>query len=35
MGAKRKSYPSDITDEQWELIKNWIPAAKPGEDREA
>jgi putative transposase len=26
----RKSYPSDLTDEQWELIKELLPAAKPG-----
>lgn len=26
----RKPYPSDLTDEQWELIEMVIPAAKPG-----
>lgn len=26
----RKSYPSDLTDEQWELMELVIPAAKPG-----
>jgi putative transposase len=26
----RKPYPSDVTDEQWELIELVIPAAKPG-----
>jgi transposase len=30
MRAARKSYTSDITDEQWELLKGFIPAAKPG-----
>jgi putative transposase len=30
MRAVRKSYLSDITDEQWELLKGFIPAAKPG-----
>jgi putative transposase len=23
-------YPTDLTDSQWELIKEWIPLAKPG-----
>jgi len=27
---KRKSYPSDLTDEQWALLKDLIPPAKPG-----
>jgi putative transposase len=27
---KRNPYPSDLTDEQWALVKNHIPAAKPG-----
>jgi putative transposase len=27
---KRKSYPSDLTDEQWTLLEPLIPAAKPG-----
>jgi putative transposase len=26
----RKSYQSDLTDEQWELIKDLLPPAKPG-----
>ena len=26
----RMSYPSDLTDEQWNLLKPRIPAAKPG-----
>jgi len=26
----RKRYASDLTDEQWELIKPLLPAAKPG-----
>jgi putative transposase len=26
----RKRYPSDLTDEQWELVELVIPAAKPG-----
>lgn len=31
MSTTRKStYPSDVTDEQWELIELVIPAAKPG-----
>ena len=30
MRAARKSYMRDITDEQWELLKGFIPAAKPG-----
>lgn len=29
-GAKRKAYPSDLTDEQWELIQIVIPEPKPG-----
>ena len=29
-GAKRKAYPSDLTDEQWELIAIVIPEPKPG-----
>jgi putative transposase len=28
--AKRKVYPSDLTDEQWELMQIVIPAPKPG-----
>ncbi len=27
---KRKTYPSDMTDEQWELLSPLLPAAKPG-----
>lgn len=27
---ERKAYPSDLTDEQWELAELLIPAAKPG-----
>jgi putative transposase len=27
---ERESYPSDLTDEQWELIEPLIPQAKPG-----
>jgi transposase len=30
MRAIRKSYMSDMTDEQWELLKGFIPAAKAG-----
>jgi putative transposase len=26
----RKPYRSDLTDEQWDLIKDLLPAAKPG-----
>jgi hypothetical protein len=26
----RKSYRSDLTDEQWDLIRDLLPAAKPG-----
>lgn len=26
----RKPYPSDLTDEQWLLLKDWLPDAKPG-----
>src|SRR3954464_5069662 len=26
----RKSYPSDLTDEQWLLIEPFLPHAKPG-----
>jgi putative transposase len=28
--TKRKSYPSDLTDEQWELIESLIPKARKG-----
>ena len=27
---ERSSYPTDLTDEQWKLIKALIPAAQPG-----
>lgn len=26
----RKPYPSDLTEEQWALLKDWLPDAKPG-----
>jgi putative transposase len=26
----RKPYPSDLTEEQWGLLKDWLPDAKPG-----
>jgi putative transposase len=26
----RKPYPSDLTDEQWAFVKDWLPDAKPG-----
>jgi putative transposase len=26
----RKPYPSDLTEEQWALLKGWLPDAKPG-----
>jgi putative transposase len=29
-GAGRKAYPSDLTDQQWELMEAMIPPAKPG-----
>jgi putative transposase len=29
-GTTRKPYPSDLTDEQWELMQIMIPEAKPG-----
>jgi putative transposase len=29
-GVKRKAYPSDLTDAQWELMQIVIPEAKPG-----
>ncbi len=29
-GMTRKSYPSDLTDEQWKLLQPRIPPAKPG-----
>jgi putative transposase len=27
---RRKTYPSDLTDKQWEQVRASIPAAKPG-----
>lgn len=27
---ERKPYPTDVTDEQWELVEPHIPQAKPG-----
>ena len=27
---RRKTYPSDLTDKQWEQVRGSIPAAKPG-----
>src|ERR1700682_1785836 len=27
---ERSSYPSDLTDEQWELVRRMIPPAEPG-----
>jgi putative transposase len=27
---KRKPYPSDLTDDQWAILEEFIPAAKPG-----
>jgi transposase len=30
MGASRKSYPTDLTDDQWELASRLIPPAKTG-----
>jgi putative transposase len=27
---KHKPYPSDLTDEQWHVLKDWIPDALPG-----
>lgn len=30
MRAARKSYLTDLTNEQWDLRKEFIPAAKPG-----
>jgi putative transposase len=30
MEATKKSYPTDLTDSQWELIKELIPAARTG-----
>ena len=30
MGATKKSYPTSLTDGQWELVKDLIPAAGKG-----
>ena len=30
MEATKKSYPTDLTDSQWELVKDLIPAAGKG-----
>lgn len=30
MPKRRSEYPSDLTDEQWKLIRNYIPSAKEG-----
>jgi len=30
MGMTNQTYPTDFTDSQWDLIKDEIPAAKPG-----
>lgn len=30
MCAARAAYPTDLTDEQWEVIEPMIPPAKPG-----
>lgn len=30
MNQKRRSYPSDLTDQQWKLIKDLIPIARSG-----
>jgi putative transposase len=27
---RNQLYPTDLTDRQWELIKEWSPLAKPG-----
>lgn len=27
---KRRSYPSDLTDQQWAILEPLIPPAKPG-----
>jgi hypothetical protein len=29
---ERKSYPSDVTDEQWAILKRLILSALPGEN---
>ena len=30
MGASRKSYPTDLTNDQWEIASHLIPSAKTG-----
>ena len=30
MEATKKSYPTDLTDSQWELVKDLIPAVGKG-----
>ena len=30
LGMERNSYPTDLTDEQWEILQPLIPPAKPG-----
>jgi Putative transposase of IS4/5 family (DUF4096) len=30
MGVQRKSYPTDLTDDQWEIASHLIPPAKTG-----
>lgn len=30
MLSASQKYPSDLTDQQWELIKHWLPRARPG-----
>lgn len=27
---ERKAYPTDLTDEQWEILELWLPSGKPG-----
>ena len=27
---ERQAYPTDLTDQEWELIKDLVPKAKPG-----
>jgi putative transposase len=26
----RQAYPTDLTDKEWELIKPYVPEARPG-----
>ena len=30
LDMERESYPTDLTDEQWEILQRLIPPAKPG-----